>query len=283
MMSVWRKLESLSVHGLLLLGAVIMLMPYAWMLSTSLKPQNEVFAYPPQWLPSTLQWQNYAQAWASAPFGRYFLNSFLVAIVVTLGDLVTSSLAAYAFGRMQFPLRNTLFTLYLASLMIPHQMTIIPSFLLLKIFGDVSPALGLDTYFALTAPFVASAFGVFMLRQSFMQIPNELEDAAVLDGCGRLGFLTRMVIPLSRPALASLALFAFQANWNSYLWPLIVTNSDTMRTLQIGLRYFVGQEGASQWGLLMAAAVFVSLPVVGLYLLVQRQFTEGIASTGLKQ
>ena len=278
-----RKLESPFVHLLLLVGAIAMLMPFAWMLSTSLKAQNEVFSYPPQWIPSQLLWSNYAQAWAAAPFGRYFINSAIVAMAVTFLDLVTSSLAAFAFGRMQFPFRNALFTLYLASMMIPHQMTIIPAFLLLKNFGDISPALGLDSYFALIAPFAASAFGVFMLRQSFMQIPNELEDAAVLDGCGRLGFLVRMVLPLSRPALATLALFAFQANWNSYLWPLIVTNSDTMRTVQIGLRYFVGQEGSSQWGLLMAAAVFVSLPVVVLYLFVQRQFTQGIASTGLKQ
>ncbi len=278
-----RKLESPFVHLLLLVGAIAMLMPFAWMVSTSLKAQNEVFSYPPQWIPSQLLWSNYAQAWAAAPFGRYFINSGIVALAVTFLDLVTSSLAAFAFGRMQFPFRNALFTLYLASMMIPHQMTIISAFLLLKNFGDISPALGLDSYFALIAPFAASAFGVFMLRQSFMQIPNELEDAAVLDGCGRLGFLVRMVLPLSRPALATLALFAFQANWNSYLWPLIVTNSDQMRTVQIGLRYFVGQEGSSQWGLLMAAAVFVSLPVVILYLFVQRQFTQGIASTGLKQ
>lgn len=278
-----RKLESPFVHLLLLVGAIAMLMPFAWMVSTSLKAQNEVFSYPPQWIPSQLLWSNYAQAWAAAPFGRYFINSGIVALAVTFLDLVTSSLAAFAFGRMQFPLRNALFTLYLASMMIPHQMTIIPAFLLLKNFGEISPALGLDSYFALIAPFAASAFGVFMLRQAFMQIPNELEDAAVLDGCGRLGFLVRMVLPLSRPALATLALFAFQANWNSYLWPLIVTNSDQMRTVQIGLRYFVGQEGSSQWGLLMAAAVFVSLPVVILYLFVQRQFTQGIASTGLKQ
>lgn len=278
-----RKLESPFVHLLLLVGAIAMLMPFAWMVSTSLKAQNEVFSYPPQWIPSQLLWSNYAQAWAAAPFGRYFINSGIVALAVTFLDLVTSSLAAFAFGRMQFPFRNALFTLYLASMMIPHQMTIIPAFLLLKNFGEISPALGLDSYFALIAPFAASAFGVFMLRQSFMQIPNELEDAAVLDGCGRLGFLVRMVLPLSRPALATLALFAFQANWNSYLWPLIVTNSDQMRTVQIGLRYFVGQEGSSQWGLLMAAAVFVSLPVVILYLFVQRQFTQGIASTGLKQ
>ncbi len=204
-------------------------------------------------------------------------------MAVTLGDLITSSLAAYAFARIRFPGREAIFALYLSSMMIPHQMTIIPSFLVLKNLGDLWRPLGLDTYFGLIAPFVAGAFGIFLLRQSFMTIPNELEDAAVLDGCGRVGFLWRMVLPLSRPALATLALFTFMGNWNSYLWPLIVTNSNTMRTVQIGLRYFVGQEGASQWGLLMAAAVFVSLPIVFFYLFVQRQFVQGIAATGIKQ
>lgn len=278
-----KKLSNLPVHILLLAGALAMVMPYAWMLSTSLKAQGEVLTYPPQWLPSEFVWQNYVRAWQAAPFARYFFNSILVAVAVTLGDLVTSALAAYAFARIKFPGRDGLFALYLASLMIPHQMTIIPSYLVLSKFGEVNSAFGLDTYFALIAPFLASAFGVFLLRQAFLQIPNELEDAATLDGCGRVGFLWRIVIPLSRPALATLGLFAFMGNWNSYLWPLIVTNSNTMRTVQIGLRYFVGQEGASQWGLLMAAAVFVSLPVVILYLFVQKQFVQGIAATGIKQ
>ncbi|MBI4630193.1 MAG: carbohydrate ABC transporter permease [Chloroflexi bacterium] len=275
--------ESIIVHLLLLAGAVVMIMPFVWMISTSFKSQSEVFAYPPQWIPTEFHWQNYVQAWNAAPFTRYFFNSMVVALAVTFGDLFTSALAAYAFARMKFPGRDALFLIYLSSLMIPHQMTILPSFLLLKNLGDLWAPLGLDTYFALIAPFLASAFGVFLLRQSFMQIPNELEDAAILDGCGRARFLWEIAIPLSRPALATLALFTFMGNWNSYLWPLIATNSDTMRTVQIGLRYFVGQEGASQWGLLMAAAVFVSLPVVLLYLIVQRQFVQGIASTGIKQ
>lgn len=278
-----KKLENASIHLLLIAGAVIMVMPFGWMISTSLKSQSEVFSYPPQWIPSTLLWENYARAWQAAPFGRYFLNSLMVAGAVTLGTLATSSLAAFAFARIRFPGRDPLFAVYLSSMMIPHQMTIIPSFLVLRNLGDLSPALGLDSYFALIAPFVASAFGVFLLRQSFLTIPNELEDAATLDGCGKLGFLWRIMIPLSRPALATLALFTFMANWNSYLWPLIVTNNNDMRTVQIGLRYFVGQEGGSQWGLLMAAAVFVTLPVVFVYLIVQKQFVQGIAGTGIKQ
>lgn len=278
-----KRFENIPVHFLLATGALVMILPYAWMISTSLKSQASVFTYPPQWIPTEWAWQNYVRAWQAAPFARYFFNSIVVALAVTLGDLVTSTLAAFAFARIKFPLRDALFALYLASLMIPHQMTIIPSFLVLKTLGDMHPALGLDTYFALIAPFTASAFGVFLLRQSFLQIPSELEDAAILDGCGRFEFLWRVVVPLSRPALATLALFAFMGNWNSYLWPLIVTNSNTMRTVQIGLRYFVGQEGASQWALLNAAAVFVSLPIVIFYLLVQKQFVQGIATTGIKQ
>ena len=278
-----KKLENSFIHIILILGAVVMVMPFVWMLSTSLKNQNEVFSYPPQWIPSTLVWENYVRAWQSAPFARYFVNSIIVAVAVTVGTLVTSSLAAFAFARIRFPGRDALFAIYLSSMMIPHQMTIIPSYLVLGDLGNISPALGLDTYFALIAPFVAGAFGVFLLRQSFLTLPNELEDAAILDGCGKLGFLWRIVIPLSRPALATLALFTFMANWNSYLWPLIVTNSNDMRTVQIGLKYFVGQEGSSQWGLLMAAAVFVTLPIVIIYFFVQKQFVQGIAGTGIKQ
>jgi multiple sugar transport system permease protein len=277
------KLENSFIHVLLILGAVVMVMPFVWMVSTSLKSPTEVFNYPPQWIPSIRIWDNYVNAWDAAPFGRYFINSIIVALAVTLGTLATSSLAAFAFARIRFPARNALFAIYLSSMMIPHQMTIIPSFLVLRDLGDISPALGLDTYFSLIAPFIAGAFGVFLLRQSFLTIPNELEDAATLDGCGKLGFLVRIVLPLSRPALATLALFTFMANWNSYLWPLIVTNSNEMRTVQIGLKYFVGQEGGSQWSLLMAAAVFVTLPVIVVFLLVQNQFVRGIAGTGIKQ
>jgi multiple sugar transport system permease protein len=277
------KFSNYLVHLLLIVGSIVMVMPFAWMVSTSLKNKTEVFVYPPQWIPTAPIIDNYVRAWQGAPFPRYFANSILIASAVTLGTLITSALAAYAFARLKFPGREALFALYLSSMMIPHQMTIIPSFLVLRNFGDISPALGLDTYFALIAPFLASAFGVFLLRQSFLTIPNELEDAAILDGCGKLGFLWRIIIPLSRPALATLGLFTFMGNWNSYLWPLIVTNSDSMRTVQIGLRFFVGQEGNSQWGPLMAAAVFVTVPVVIVYLFVQKQFVQGIAGTGIKQ
>ncbi|MEA3338681.1 MAG: carbohydrate ABC transporter permease [Chloroflexota bacterium] len=256
--------------------AVMVMLPYIWMVSTSLKGSGEVFAYPPNWVPRAWRFRNYVEAWEAAPFGRYFFNSALVAVAVTVGQLITCSLAAFAFARMEFKGKNVMFVLFLSTTMISTQVTLVPSYLVLKNLH------WLDTYQALIVPFLANAFGVFMMRQYFMTLPQELEDAAKLDGCGRLRFLWQVLLPLSKPIVASQALFAFMGNWNAYLWPLIVTTSEHMRTLQIGLRYFVGQEGGTQWGMFMAATVFVSLPVVIFYLIVQKSFVEGIATTGLK-
>ena len=256
--------------------AVMVMLPYIWMVSTSLKGSEEVFAYPPNWIPQAWRFQNYVDAWNAAPFGRYFFNSALAAVAVTVGQLITCSLAAFAFARMEFKGKSVVFTLFLSTTMISTQVTLVPSYLVLKNLH------WLDTYQALIVPFLANAFGVFMMRQYFMTLPKELEEAAKLDGCGRLRFLWQILLPLSKPIIASQALFAFMGNWNSYLWPLIVTTSAHMRTLQIGLRYFVSQEGGTQWGLFMAATVFGSLPVVIFYLIIQRSFVEGIATTGLK-
>ena len=256
--------------------AVVVMMPYLWMISTSLKGKRELFTYPPTWIPHIFRFQNYVDAWNAAPFGRYFVNSVFVAVAVTVGQLITCSLAAFAFARMNFKGKNFMFALFLSTTMISTQVTLVPSYLVLKNLH------WLDTYQGLIVPFLASAFGVFMLRQQFMTLPRDLEDAAKLDGCGRLRFLWEIVLPLSKPVLASQALFAFMGNWNSYLWPLVVTTSKNMRTLQIGLRYFVSQEGGTQWGLFMAATVFVSLPVVIFYFIIQKSFVEGIAATGLK-
>jgi multiple sugar transport system permease protein len=267
-----------AVFWYIVLGitAVAVMLPYAWMISTSLKDPQEVFTYPPSWIPRAWRYENYADAWQAAPFGRYFLNSLFVALIVTVGQLVTCSLAAFAFARMNFRGKNVAFALFLSTTMISTQVTLVPSYLVLKNLG------WLDTYMALIVPFLANAFGVFMMRQYFMTLPQELEDAAKLDGCGRLRFLWQILLPLSKPIVASQALFAFMGNWNSYLWPLIVTTSQNMRTLQIGLRYFVSQEGGTQWGVFMAATVFVSLPIVIFYLVVQRSFVEGIAKTGIQ-
>jgi multiple sugar transport system permease protein len=256
--------------------ALLVIMPYLWMISTSLKDPSEIFRYPPTWIPEAWNWKNYADAFSAAPFGRYFLNSLIIAVAVTIGQLITCSLAAFAFARMNFRGKDFMFALFLSTTMISTQVTLVPSYLVLKELK------WLDTYKGLIIPFLASAFGVFMLRQHFMTIPRDLEDAAKLDGCGRLRFLISVILPLSKPVLAAQALFAFMGNWNSYLWPLIVTSSTHMRTLQIGLRYFVSQEGGTQWGMYMAAAVFVSAPIVVLYFAIQKSFVEGLVTTGLK-
>ncbi|MEA4909694.1 MAG: carbohydrate ABC transporter permease [Chloroflexi bacterium] len=257
------------------LGLAVIL-PFIWMIVTSLKGPNEVFAYPPTWIPKTFVWQNYLEVWREAPFARYFLNSTLVAVAVTVGQLTSCVLAAFAFARMNFKGKNLMFLIFMSTTMISTQVTLVPSYLIMKQLDWI------DRYPALIVPFLANAFGVFMIRQSFMTIPRELEEAAKLDGCGRLRFLLLILLPLNKPILASQALFAFMGNWNSYLWPLIVTNRDEMRTLQIGLRYFVSSEGGTQWGIYMAAALLVSVPVVIVYFLVQKTFVESMASTGLK-
>jgi multiple sugar transport system permease protein len=277
---VWPRLQKLILDILwyivVSLLALAVMVPFIWMLVTSLKGQTEVFAYPPTWIPQHPQWQNYLEVWKQAPFGRYFINSTIVALSVTLGQLTSCILAAFAFARMNFRGKNAMFLIFLSTTMISSQVTLVPSYLIMRSLNWI------DHYQALIVPFLANAFGVFMIRQSFRTIPRELEEAAKLDGCGRFRFLVQILLPLCKPILASQALFAFMGNWNSYLWPLIVTNRDSMRTLQIGLRYFVSSEGGTQWGVYMAAAVVISLPVILVYFLVQKTFVESMASTGLK-
>ncbi|GAP13989.1 ABC-type sugar transport system, permease component [Longilinea arvoryzae] len=256
--------------------ALTVVFPFIWMISTSFKPLEEVFVYPPRWIPQNWTWQNYAEVWKQAPFARYFINSTLVAVCVTIGQLISCSLAAFAFARMKFVGKSFMFMVFMSTTFISTQVTLIPSYLIINKFG------WMDSFSALIIPFLANAFGVFMIRQSFMAVPRELEEAAKLDGCGRFRFLLQIMLPLNKPILASQALFAFMGNWNSYLWPLIVTNKDEMRTLQIGLRYFMGSEGGTEWGVYMAAAVLVTVPIILFYFFVQKTFVESMASSGLK-
>lgn len=276
----WRRVQKFLLDILwftaLILLAFAVLLPFIWMIVTSLKGQSEVFAYPPTWIPKDPQWQNYIDLWEEAPFGRYFLNSAIVALAVTVGQVSSCILAAFAFARMNFRGKNFMFMIFLSTTMISSQVTLVPTYLVMRSLNWI------DKYQALIVPFLANAFGVFMIRQAFRTIPRELEEAATLDGCGRFRFLIQILLPLSKPILASQALFAFMGNWNSYQWPLIVTNRDEMRTLQIGLRYFVSGEGGTQWGVYMAAALLVSLPVILIYFLVQKTFVESMASTGFK-
>ena len=254
--------------------ALLMLLPFIWMLSTSFKLAGAVFEYPPTWIPRPLVWQNYPQVTEILPFARFFLNSLVVALSVTALQLLTCSLAAYAFARLRFPGRDALFLGYLGTLMIPGQVVIIPNFILLRMLGWI------DTYQALILPAAFSAFGTFLLRQYFLTIPRELEDAAVVDGASYWQIYSRVILPLSGPALSALAIFTFLAQWNSFLYPLVVTNSTEMSTLTVGLRTLQGQYNTA-WTLLMAGSVIALVPVLLVFIFAQRYFIKGIALTGL--
>jgi multiple sugar transport system permease protein len=268
------KWGHLALHVLLILGSVVMLLPFIWMLSTSLKSAAEVFTYPPTWIPKTFVWSNFRDALTSLPFGRFYFNSFFVAISVTVLTLFTSSLAAFAFARLRFKGRDTLFLVYLATLMIPFPVLLIPNFITVRWLGWY------DSYAALIFPPAFSAFATFLLRQFFKGIPTDLDDAARIDGASSLRIWWQIILPNSTSALAALAIFIFLGNWNEFLWPLVVTNSDEMRTIPIGLTMFQGQFGV-KWELLMAAAVVAMLPVLIVYILAQKWFIKGITMSGM--
>lgn len=269
------KVYTWILFAMLLVVSISMLIPFFWMLSTSLKPIGEVFAYPPIWIPRNPEWKNYSTVWKAVPFGRYMLNSFIMSSCITVLHIIVASMAAFAFARLEFPGRDRLFLLYLATLMVPGQVTMIPNFILIKLLHWT------DTYQGLIIPNVFTAFGVFLLRQFFMTIPKEYEDAARIDGASYLQIYSRIILPLSIPALSTLAVFTFVFQWNNLIWPLIVVNKENMKTLTVGLASFQGMYGTS-WNLLMAAAVMGIIPSVVAFLIGQRYLIKGITLTGLK-
>jgi multiple sugar transport system permease protein len=258
-------------------GSLVMIAPFVWMVSTALKPPSEAFAYPPQWVPSRITFENFQRVWTSVPFGRYTFNSIFVALAVMVLELVTASMAAYAFARLRFPGRNRLFVLYLATLMIPGQVTVIPNFILMRYLG------WLDTYQGLIIPNAFTAFGTFLLRQAFLAMPGELEEAAKIDGCGFFGIYTKIILPLAGPALATLAILSFQGSYNAYFWPLVVISSDRMWTLPLALRLFTGTAGmsATDWWLVMAGATIAVTPMLIIFVTMQKYFVRGIVLTGM--
>lgn len=270
-----RRAYRMTLYLLLFAGSAIMLFPFFWMVTTSFKTQLEAMKFPPQWFPSAMRWENYPIAWGMAPFGRYFFNSFFVSIVSTIGEVITTILAAYAFAKMRFFGKNVLFALLLGTLMIPGEMLLIPNYVTLVNLG------WFDHYEALIIPWIVSVFGIFLLRQFFRSIPDELWDSARIDGCRRFWFLWRIVVPLSKPAILTVALFKFLGSWNAYQWVLIMTNSESMRTIPVGLTTFSSEIG-TDWQLLMAASVLAILPVLILFFFTQKQFIQGVARTGIK-
>lgn len=270
------RLKAALTYTLLLLGAVSMLIPFYWMVLTSLQPPEMAFsAGKIEWLPSRILWENYPRAWAAVNIPLLYWNSALVAVLGTIGQVLTSSMAAFAFARLNFPGRDKLFFAYLATMMVPGSVTMIPNFVLLRWLGWI------NTYQALIIPGMFSAYGTFLLRQFFMGLPTELEDAAKIDGSGYMGIFRTVTLPLSKPALATLTTFTFMGFWGSYMWPLIIVQSPDLRTLPIGLASFVGRYSA-EYTLWMAASVIALLPVLALFIFNQRYFQEGIKMSGIK-
>jgi ABC-type glycerol-3-phosphate transport system permease component len=272
------RLAQLPLYFLLLVGALVSVTPFLYMASTSLMTLGETINR--RLVPTHPQWVNYQRAWTEADFALYFRNSVVISAIVILGVLVTCTLAGYAFAKIRFPGREVIFMVLLATLMIPSTVTFIPNFLLIR--GDVIPwGSWLNKLPALTVPFLSTAFIIFLFRQFFQGIPDELWDAARIDGAGHLRFLTAVVVPMSRPVMMTAALLTFVRTWNEFLWPLLVTTTPTWRPLGVGLYTFITEAGP-QTHYLMAGAVITILPVMIVYFFTQRQFTEGIATSGLK-
>ena len=269
------QLSTIAIYVLLIITAVIMLFPLYYAFVVSFMRPDEAAAYPPHFWPANFNFVNYDTVLRRLPIPRFLLNSLIVAVIVVIGQLVTASLAAYAFAMREFRGRNAIFLLFLATLMIPFEVTIIPNFQTVQAWGWI------DTYAGLASPYIASAFGTFLLRQFFLTIPKELHDAAIVDGCGSFRFLWQIVIPLSRPALGTVAVYGFLQTWNHYLWPLLVTNQPQMRTIQIGLR-FLSNEEAQAPTLIMAGVILAVVPTIAMLVLGQRQLVRGLTAGAIK-
>jgi len=268
-------LASALVYAALLALAAAMLVPFAWMASASLQMDKDVFRFPFRWIPKNPRWKNYELIWQRVPFMTFILNTFKLTIVITALQIITSSLAAYAFARLRFKGRDFIFLCYIGTIAIPWQVYMVPQFIMMR-------ALGLnDSHLALILLQAFSAFGVFLLRQFFIGIPNELSDAARIDGLGEYRIWWKIVMPLSKPALATLTIFTFVAVWNDFLGPLIYLSSEKLKTIQLGLRMFIAQYSA-EYSLIMAASIVSLVPVIAIFLALQRFFIEGIAASGIK-
>ena len=273
----WFDTSDIVAHGLLFLIGIIISAPIFIAFFTSFKVPSDVITFPPKFLPDQWTLENYVIAFDKVDFGRYLVNSVVQSGLITLGQVVFSVLAAYAFSVLVFPGRDLLFYLVLGSLMVPFELVFIPNYLL------IAELQWTDSFVGLTIPFIASAFGVFMLRQFFLTVPKELHDAALIDGAGNWRYLWQIMVPLSKGSIGAFAIFAFLSAWNQYLWPLIITSDDSMYTLQIGIRFFMSNvERGANYGAVTAGAMIALFPALAVFLLAQRQLVQGIAMTGLK-
>jgi multiple sugar transport system permease protein len=275
----WTPFFRVIGYIVLLFVALMMVVPFLWMVSTSLKPSGTQFSYPPEIIPTDFDFGNYHRLFTLVPFGRYFVNTAIVTSAIVIGQLIICSMAAYGFARLNFMGRDTLFVLYLATMMIPFQVTLIPTFLMVFRLGWV------NTYQGMIIPGISSAFGIFLLRQAFLGVPKDYQDAARLDGASEWRIYAEIFLPLNGPALATLGVFSFMGAWTDLLWPLLIARDQNLRTLELGLAYFNASTSAFRqvnWPLMMAAAVVVMLPVLVVYSFAQRYFVKGISLSGVK-
>ena len=270
-----QRFAKFATYTILVLGAAFILLPFLWMISTSLKPDNEVLLMPPKWIPSALQWKNYVDAFKAVPFFTYLKNSIVVTVAITSCELITTILAAFAFAQLEFKGKNLLFMLLVATMMVPGEILTIPNFVTLARLGWI------DSYKAMVSPWATSVFSIFLLRQQFASIPQSYYKAARMDGCSDLRYLFTVMVPMSRPTIVSVALLKIINSWNSYLWPLISTNSREMRTLPVGLAYF-STEAGTDYNTLMAFSLMIITPTILVYLFTQKYIIQGVSKTGLK-
>jgi ABC-type glycerol-3-phosphate transport system permease component len=275
----WLLLRRVFTYLVLILGVVIAVAPFFWMISTSLMSLGE--AQGTRLLPSVIHWENYVDAWNEAKFSLYMWNSVRITVLTLAGELLFSIHAAYAFARMKFPGRETIFTVLLSTIMIPAMVIIIPNFLTVTWLGRIGPIKWINNWPALTIPFMGSVFSIFLLRQFFAQIPDELFDAAQIDGAGHFRFLWSVVVPLSKAPIMVITILSFIGTWNALAWPMLVTNAPDWRPIAVGLNGFIDEAG-QMINLMMAGAVITIIPILVLYFFTQKQFTESIARSGLK-
>ena len=269
------NIKTICLYGLLVLLSITILLPFLWMVSSSLKTSQEVFSVPMKWLPEEPVWENFRVIWTKIPLLMFFKNSFKLAIIITVLQVLTSSFAAYPFAKMKFPGKDIIFLGYIATIAVPWQVYMVPQFIMIRKMQLA------DTHLSLILMQAFTAFGVFLMRQSYLSIPNELSEAARIDGLSEFGIYSRIMLPLSKSAIATLIIFSFVNVWNDYMGPMIYLNSTELKTIQLGLRMFITQYSAD-YNLIMAAALISLIPVGALFLSMQRFFIEGVATSGLK-
>ena len=274
-MSAGQIVLSVLKYGMLIGLAVVALVPFVWMVSSSFKTSIDVFSIPMRWIPTEFHWDNYLKIWERVPLLTYFKNTTVVAIIVTFMQILTSSFAAYAFAKMQFRGRDFLFMCYIGTIAVPWQVYMVPQFIMMRSIGLY------DTVWALVVLQSFTAFGVFLMRQFYLGIPNDLSEAARIDGLSEYGIWARIILPLAKPAIATLCIFTFVNTWNDYMGPMIYLTTDLNKTIQVGLRRFI-QAYSADYNLIMAASLCSLIPVAVVFLFLQRYFIEGIASTGMK-